>query len=130
MTAFTREINVGQLAAVYQARMRLFPAAVRRALQILAVLVHRQADRNLSGAGAAWENPVPRRSGRLARGMFSRSDARTATIGNTAPHAWAVHSGLHPRWPSPPARPRQFLFDAANATDHLGVMQNAVRGAW
>lgn len=130
MTGFTRQIDAAKLAAVYQARMRLFPQAVARALRTLAVLVHRQADRNLSGGGAAWNYPVPRRRGALARGLFSRSDMRSATVGNTAAHAWAIHSGVHPRWKSPPARPRPFLTDAADGIDHLAVMQNEVRGAW
>lgn len=133
MTGFTRQIDAGKLAAVYQARMRLFPQAVARALRTLAVLVHRQADRNISGGGAAWNYPVPRRSGVLARSLYSKSGDKWAVVGadlGVAPYAWAIHSGVHPRWKSPPARPRPFLTDAADGIDHLAVMQNEVRGAW
>lgn len=104
------------------------PPAVGRGMRRIAVLVHRAADTNLSGPKAAWSYPVPRRSGDLARGMYSRSDLSTATIGNSAPHAWAVHSGVHPRWPVPPARQRPFLGDAAAGIDPVAEMQAELAG--
>lgn len=123
-------INFRENARAYADAAGRIPAAVERGFRKLAVMVHRAADANLSGPSAAWSYPVPRRSGDLARGMYSRSDAASAEVGNSAPHAWAVHSGQHPFWKSPPARPRPFLYDAADSVDAAEVIGGELRGAW
>lgn len=121
--------NLGPLADAYRGAAAQFPQHLQRALRRLATLVHREADKRLSGPAPAWSYPVPRRSGNLARGMASQASPIDAVIENTAPHAWAVHSGVHPRWPSPPAKPRPFLGDAAAAVDHEQILRNAVSEA-
>lgn len=130
MTAVTVQINAAELAQKYRGRAADFPAAIQRGLRRIMVLVHRAADVNLSGGGAAWAYPVPRRSGALARGMYSKLDAGVAEIGNEAVHAWSVHSGKNPRWQSPPARPREFLYDATDKVDHLDILSDEMAGAW
>lgn len=118
------------LGLAYRGRADAFPAAIKRGLRRIMVLVHRGADENLSGGGEAWANPVPRRSGALARGMYSELRDDSAEIGNQAPHAWAVHTGKHPLWRSPPAIAREFLDDATRKVDHLDVLQQEMqRGA-
>lgn len=123
-------INGDELAAIYRARAKRFPEAVLAGLRRIYVAVERSANALLSGGGAAWSYPVPRRSGDLARGMYGRIDAFTAEIGNKASYAWAVHTGKHPRWRSPPAVARPFLTDGAGKVDHVAIMESAVRGAW
>lgn len=123
---FRVDINLPPLAAAYRGAAEDFPLALQRGLRRVATLVHRAADRNLSGGSAAWSYPAPRRSGDLARGMASQASPIAAVIENRAAHAWAVHTGLHPRWPSPPARPRPFLTDAAAAVDHMAELATAV----
>lgn len=118
--------NLDQIAAGYRGAAQGFPEALQRAFRRLATVVHRAADRNLSGPSAVWSYPVPRRTGDLARGMASTASAFDAVIENTVPYAWAVHTGIHPRWPSPPARARPFLGDAAAQTDHIAILGDAV----
>lgn len=118
--------NLDQIATGYRGAAEGFPEALQRAFRRLATVVHRAADQKLSGPSPVWSYPVPRRGGDLARGMGSRASAFDAVIENTAPHAWAVHTGIHPRWPSPPARERPFLTDAAIETDHIGILSQAV----
>jgi hypothetical protein len=121
--------NLDDIAADYRGAAQGFPEALQRAFRRLATIVHRAADQRLSGPSAAWSYPVPRRTGDLARGMASNASAFDAVIENTVPYAWAVHTGIHPRWPSPPARPRPFLADAAAQTDHVAILGEAVNEA-
>lgn len=117
-------IEGAPLATAYRGRAQAFPAALQQGLRRIMVAVHRAADEKLSGGGAAWAYPVPRRSGMLARGMYSELRDDSAEIGNIAPHAWAIHQGDGPpAWRKPPAVPRPFLDDAAQATDHLAILQ-------
>lgn len=130
MSLGTIHTNAAEMAAKYRGRAADFPQAIQRGLRRIMVLVHRGADANLSGAGAAWSDPVPRRRGVLARGMYSELRPGEAEIGNTAAHAWSVHSGKNPRWHSPPARPREFLYDATEKVDHVAVLGDEMAGAW
>lgn len=120
----TVHIDGEALALAYRGRADAFAPAVRQGLRRIMVGVHRAADAKLSGGGAAWAYPVPRRSGALARGMYSELRDGEAEIGNIAPHAWAVHSGEHPFWKAPPAIPRPFLDDAAKEVDHMQILQD------
>lgn len=122
-------IEGAALATAYRGRAEAFPLALRRGLRRIMVQVHRASDANLSGGGEAWAYPVPRRSGALARGMYSELHEDRAEIGNQAPHAWAIHSGEHPYWRKPPAIAREFLDDAVEKVDHLDILQQEmVRG--
>lgn len=123
---FRVSLDLAPIAAAYRGAAEGFPQALQRAMRRIATLVHRAADRNLSGGAAAWAYPVPRRSGDLARGMASQASPIEAVIENRAPYAWAVHTGLHPRWPSPPARPRPFIEDAVATVDHMAELAAAV----
>lgn len=123
-------INTDEVAANYAARRDAFGGALKRGLRRLMVNVQRAADRRLSGGGAAWTYPVPRRRGVLARSLYGTVGDDFAEVGNTAVHAWSIHSGKNPRWRTPPARPREFLGDAVNETDHLDILQAEARGAW
>ena len=130
MTDRTFELGSGELAKAYRGRAQRFPEAIKAGLRRIMVLVQRGADQKLSGGGAAWEYPVPRRSGALARGLYGTLGDDYAEIGNIAPHAWSIHSGNNPAWHSPPAIARPFLDDAAASVDHLAEMQSALAGAW
>jgi hypothetical protein len=122
-------IEGSALATAYRGRADAFPEAVRAGLRRIMVQVHRAADANLSGGGEAWSMPVPRRSGALARGMYSELRDDQAEIGNQAPHAWAIHTGEHPLWSAPPAVERPFLDEAVAGVDHLDIIQQEmVRG--
>lgn len=119
-------IEGSALALAYRGRADAFPGALRLGMRRVMVAVHREADAKLSGGGAAWAYPVPRRSGALARGMYStqREDRGEVEIGNIAPHAWAIHQGAGPAfWRTPPAVERPYLDDAVEAVDHLDILQ-------
>jgi hypothetical protein len=123
-------INAAEIRSNYAERRDAFMPAVKRGLRRIMVEVQRGADALLSGGGAAWGYPVPRRRGVLARGLYGVLGDDFAEVGDRAPHAWSIHTGRNPRWRSPPARPRPFLDDASNRVDHLDILQTEARGAW
>ena len=130
MIPMTVRIDAAPLRAAYRGRAERFPAAIKHGLRRIMVAVQGGADAKLSGAGAAWSYPVPRRLGALARGMYGVVGDDFAEIGNTARHAWSVHTGRNRNWRSPPAVARPFIDDTVRGVDHLGILQAEVRGAW
>ena len=115
----------------FRQRVQGWDAALRAGLRRIATLVEREAMRNLSGPGGAnspGHYPVPRRTGFLARSMFSRVRGRTAEVGNTAEYAPAIHNGFrafgNPHAPYYGARP--FLADAAQTVDPVRELSDAL----
>lgn len=112
-------------------RVAQWDVALRAGLRNIATQVEREATRNLSGPGGAGNPgayPVPRRTGFLARAMFSRVRARSAEVGNTATYARSVHNGF--RAYGNPAAPfygrRPYLEDAAASVDPLREIADAL----
>lgn len=120
-----------ELPANLRTRVAGWDAALRRGLRRIATLVERGAMRNLSGPGgnrAPGAYPVPRRTGFLARSMYSTVRARSAEVGNTAEYAAAVHNGFraygNPHAPYYGRRP--YLEDAARDVDPLQELADAL----
>lgn len=113
-----------EIPARLRERVQGWDAALRRAMRRIAGLTERAANRRLSGPGGARNPgayPVPRRTGFLARSLYSKAGARTAEVGNTAAYAASVHNGFR-AFGNPAAPyygPRPYLDDAVAGVDPL-----------
>ncbi len=116
--------NFGYLPPSMRQRVAGWDDALQAGFREIGARVERGATKRLSGGGQPGAYPVPRRSGRLARGMGSQVEPRTVVVFNDQNHAAAIHDGFqaygNPHAPFYPGRP--FLADAAAEIDPMQIL--------